>query len=207
MDREPTADTPRTCGRCRDIQDMMKASADARGVDIDEDWVEHEERDHSDPDLSSGPMPRHHRRRPSDNSPPPEVQPSDAQKQQKPSFYAWIGHIWQAIKDAGPSVVSLDTWKSCLWDLFTHAAFFTYVHHDAAGYCTYAFIREGCKIWGIHRIKVQDGNLTRSALYDAMRRILRPHGYLDYMHHTELYNFFLMKGDVLRVCFLNPLQY
>jgi len=177
---------------------MMKASAEARGVDIDEDWVEHNQpEDHSDSDLPSRPLPRHHRCRPSDNSPLPEVQPSDAQKQQKKGFYAWVGHLWQAIKNAGPSVISFDAWKSCLWDLLTHACFLTYVHHDAAGYCTYAFVREGCKIWGIHRVKVQDDHLKRSDIYDTMRRILRPHGHLDYMEHTELYNFFLMKGDVL----------
>jgi len=76
--------TPDTCGRCRDIRDMMKASAEARGVDIDEDWVKHNQpEDHSNSDLPSRPLPRHHRHQPEDNSPLPEVQPSDEKKTAK----------------------------------------------------------------------------------------------------------------------------
>lgn len=110
---------------------------------------------------------------------------------------SWIGHIFQPFSDFGPSVFSWDAWKSCIWDLFTHAGFFTYVHHDAAGFATYAFVRDSCKIWGIHRPKVSPSDDTRHKIFDIMRRILCPHMMLDYIQHTDLYNIFLLKGDVL----------
>jgi Zn-dependent protease with chaperone function len=112
-------------------------------------------------------------------------------------YLLWIGHIFQQFAAFGPSVFSWDAWKSCILDIITHAGFFTYVHHDAAGFATYAFIRKGCKIWGIHRPKVTLAENTRHKIFELMRRILRPHMMLDYIQHTDLYNIFLLKGDVL----------
>jgi len=58
----------------------------------------------------------------------------------------WIGHIFQTFTNFAPFSVAWDTWKASLWDLFTHAGFFTYVHHNSAGFCMYAFVQSGCKI-------------------------------------------------------------
>jgi hypothetical protein len=96
-----------------------------------------------------------------------------------------------------PFSISWDTWKSNIWDLFTHAGLFTYVHHDGAGFCTYAFVHTGCKIWGIHHPRVTDKDNTHARIFHIMREILRPHSRTDYTKYTDLYNFFLMKGDVL----------
>jgi len=110
---------------------------------------------------------------------------------------SWSGHCFHRFNMFGMLVTAWDAWKSCFWDIITHAGFFTYVHHDAGGFATYAYVREGCKIWGILRPKVTKEHSTRDKLYDLMRRITKPQGHLDYMKHTDLFTFFLMKGDVL----------
>lgn len=105
------------------------------------------------------------------------------------------GHIFRGLP-AGPSLFSWDAWKSLIWDLFTLAGFFTYPHHDASGLATYAFIREGCKIWGILRPRVPPG-VSRNGLGDVMRTILRPAPSLAYQDVSDVFNIFLLPGDVL----------
>jgi hypothetical protein len=180
--RKVTGDTETSCGSCKDIEAMNDGLIKKRDKAIiaeleDEDAALHHE--------ESG-----------QSAPYPEVAPAHPSKESS-SILGWIGHIVQSFYRFGFCAVSWDAWKSCIWDLFTHAGFFTYVHHDAGGFATYAFIREGCKIWGIHRPLVNATHNSRSKIYDLMRAIIRPHGILDYITRTELYSFFLMKGDVL----------
>jgi hypothetical protein len=169
---------------------MNAQMEDARMKDKDSDWSFYE---------NVNPSARGKKARPRHELPEQEQDPLDEpvvqQKSNKP--LSWIGHIFQTFSSFGPFSISWDTWKSNIWDLFTHAGFFTYVHHDGAGFCTYAFVRTGCKIWGIHRPRVTDKDNTRARIFHIMREILRPHGRTDYTKYTDLYNFFLMKGDVL----------
>jgi hypothetical protein len=97
----------------------------------------------------------------------------------------------------GPFSILWDTWKSNIWDLFTHAGFSPYIHHDGAGFCTDAFVHTGCKIWGIHHPRVTDKDDTHARIFHIIREILFPHSIIDCAKCTDLYNFFLMKSDVL----------
>jgi len=197
--KQPTMDGKK-CGRCIDMTQMNRQLAKERGKELDHDYTQYIQStdDSSIPSSSSGPplIPRHHKV----ESPPSEPQQpgmEDVRQSWTSGYLSWVGHIFQKFKSGRPFVMSWDMWKSCLWDLFTHAGFLTYPHHDAAGFCTYVFVREGCKMWGIHRLKVSPIHDTRRKVYDLMRNVLRPHGNLGYMFHTDLYTFFLMRGDVL----------
>lgn len=54
-----------------------------------------------------------------------------------------------------------DTWRSTSWDIFTHAGFLTYPHHDGNGLLTYSYVRTGAKLWGyLHLDKVNEDNRT-----------------------------------------------
>jgi hypothetical protein len=168
---------------------MNKEKEEDRAAEKDNDWSYYENTDPSTP--NEGARPRHEI--PQRGDPPKEPMVEDKSKKS----LSWLGHIFQFFTNFGPFSISWDTWKSSIWDLFTHAGFFTYVHHDAAGFCTYAFVRTGCKIWGIHRPKVTFEHTNRNSVFDVMRKILRPHGRIEYKDYTDLYNVFLMKGDVL----------
>jgi hypothetical protein len=52
-------------------------------------------------------------------------------------------------------------------------------------------------IWGILRPKVTARDDTRNSIFNIMRKILRPHGWTLYIEYSDLYNVFLMPGDVL----------
>jgi hypothetical protein len=188
--KKPHKNTKDKCGKCIDIQAMNKNKETERLYEKDQDWSYYE-----NPDLSTrltGAHPRHELPHPQAG---PSQQPLVEDKSQKP--LGWIGHIFQVFTGFGLFSVSWDTWKSSIWDLFTHAGFFTYVHHDGAGFCTYAFVRTGCKIWGIHRPNITANEINRNSIFDVLRKILKPHGRTDYKDYTDLYNVFLMKGDVL----------
>ncbi|KIK80752.1 hypothetical protein PAXRUDRAFT_157858 [Paxillus rubicundulus Ve08.2h10] len=50
-----------------------------------------------------------------------------------------------------------DTWCSSSWDIFTHAGFLTYPHHNASRLATYSYICSGAKIWAyMHLDKVDE---------------------------------------------------
>jgi hypothetical protein len=169
---------------------MQQSIANRRENVVDEDWGEH---------LPPSP-PRHStaiKHLPHHPPSSPTSPHATVGEPQKRPFFDLVGHVCQKFHLSGLFSVSFDTWKSCISDWFTHAGFFTYVQHHGAGYCTYTFVRAGCKIWGIHRMRVPPGHNSRRDIHDIMSRILRPHGILDYIQHTELYTFFLMKGDVL----------
>jgi hypothetical protein len=180
-------DTKDRCGRCSEIESTNEKMRQDRAAEKERDWEHYES---SSPGQNA--RPRH-------EIPEPEEVPREEavvqDKSKKP--LSWVGHIFQKFTNFSAFSVSLDTWRACLWDLFTHAAFFTYVHHDAAGFCTYAFVRCGCKIWGIHRPHITEKENTRMGVFDIMRRILRPHGHTSYIPYSDLYNVFLMPGDVL----------
>jgi hypothetical protein len=104
---------------------MLNDLSEIRGTELDEDYNDE--------------LPRHHREH--DSLPPvPDVTAETLAREQDPNSFSWTGHIWQKFCSVGPYTFSFDAWKSSIWDLFTHAGFFTYVHHDAGGYCTYAFV-------------------------------------------------------------------
>jgi hypothetical protein len=180
-------DSKGECGKCTHIKKMQQQQDTAHGKVLDKDWEANISENPSNSSLS-----RHLQSEPPQSELPPTPEPEE----QKPSL---LKHIFQAYATFGLFTVSWDAWKSSIWDLFTHTGFFTYVHHDGSGYATFAFVREGCKIWGIHRPKITDAHNSRSKVFDVMRSILNPHGILNYMTHTDLYNVFLMKGDVLYV--------
>jgi hypothetical protein len=183
--RSARRDTKTKCGLCHDIEAMTEDKIKRRNKALNAELG-----NVTRPDG----IPLHHKQ----ESTPIfyEVKPDSVSKED-PNRLDWRGHIKQVFTQFGPTVFAWDAWISCLWDLFTHAGFFTYVHHDAGGFATFAFIRHGCKIWGIHRPKITEEDKTRRSIFDIFRRILRPHGVLDYMPLTELYTFYLMVGDVL----------
>lgn len=114
-----------------------------------------------------------------------------------PENFQLQGHLFRGA-GVGPTVFLWDAWKSQIWDLFTHAGFFTYPHHDASGFATYAFIRHGCKIWGILRPRVNpQQHQSRNQLFDILRTMLRPAPSLEYQHVSDIFNVFLLEGDVL----------
>ncbi|KIM72795.1 hypothetical protein PILCRDRAFT_93306 [Piloderma croceum F 1598] len=185
--KAPQKDTRDRCGKCVDVQKMNEWMEQARMKEKDQDWDYYES---AEPKKSA--RPRHKIPEP-EELPPKE--PVIEDKSKKP--ISWLGHIFQPFSKWGPFSISWDTWKASIWDLVTHAGFFTYVHHDGAGFCTYAFVRDGCKIWGIHRPKVTEKDDTRHSIFDIKRKILRPHGWTSYIEYSDLYNVFLMPGDVL----------
>lgn len=123
----------------------------------------------------------------------------DANLSQQDNFHIdpAVGHHYQAFSASGPSTASWDAWKSTTWDLATHAGFFTWPHHDAAGFSSYVFTRVGCKIWGILRPKITESDKYRSHLFDKFRNILRPSPANCYESESDLFNIFLLPGDVL----------
>jgi hypothetical protein len=56
----------------------------------------------------------------------------------------------------GPSYSYFDMWRQQGWELHTHGGFLTYPHHDAAGLCTYMYIRSGAKIWAFIRPQLHE---------------------------------------------------
>ena len=187
MKKRPTVNTSDICGKCVDMRAFIKKTAKKTQRRKDEDW--------GATDGESG-CRNLHRQQPHPKA-SADIQPTIEEVTAEQQKLSWDGHWFQQFGAFGMLVVAWDAWKSCIWDLLTHAGFFTYIHHDAGGFATYAFIREGCKIWGILHPKVTPQDSTRSHLYDLMRKIIRPSGNLQYMEHTELFNFFLMKGDIL----------
>jgi hypothetical protein len=184
--RKAQKDSKKNCGKCKDVLAMIKDQQKVRAKDRDNDWSFYENLG------TKNARPRHQI-----PNPQQDLREEPVLQEKSKTALGWAGHILQKFTTNGPFSISWDTWKSSIWDLFTHAGFFTYVHHDGAGFCTYAFVRTGCKIWGIHRPRVTDKDTTRASIFDNMRKILRPHGQTDYKDHTDLYNVFLMKGDVL----------
>jgi hypothetical protein len=190
--RKATKDTPERCGTCTDILKMRATQDKRRDQELDKDFNHFGDRAATGP-PEADPI-QHHR--PS-QPPPPTLPETSRSGSMAHRLISWVGHTWQEFSQHGPSVFSWDAWKSCLWDLFTHAGFFTYIHHDAAGFCTYVFIREGCKIWGLLRPCVKSTHNNRRSVYDLMRQAIREHGNLSYMEFADLYTFFLVRGDVL----------
>lgn len=107
------------------------------------------------------------------------------------------GHYYQAYSRSGPSTASWDAWKSVNWDLATHAGFFTWPHHDGSGFPTYVHVRVGCKIWGILRPKITESDTHRSHIFDRFRDLLRASPAMNYQSGSDLFNVFLLPGDVL----------
>jgi hypothetical protein len=107
------------------------------------------------------------------------------------------GHIFRSA-GAGPTAFLWDSWKSQCWELFTHAGFHTYPHHDASGFGTYSYVRHGCKIWGIVRPRIDPKmHWARQSVFDIMRTMLRPAPSLDYHEVSDTFSVFLLEGDVL----------
>lgn len=107
------------------------------------------------------------------------------------------GHIFRSV-GTGPTVFLWDGWKSHYWELFTHAGFHTYPHHDASGFGTYSYVRHGCKIWGIVRPRIDPKiHRTRQSVFNIMRTMLRPSPSLHYREVSDIFNLFLLEGDVL----------
>ncbi|KAI0056193.1 hypothetical protein BV25DRAFT_1842471 [Artomyces pyxidatus] len=57
------------------------------------------------------------------------------------------------INKVGPRFASIDAHRFRHWDLMTTSGFYTFPHHDANGLCTWASVRDGCKIWAVARFK------------------------------------------------------
>src|ERR1700683_2187562 len=124
--KKARSDTKDKCGLCLDIAAMASSTKRARNADLDEDFCQVH-----DADPSSSARARY--QKPDKTPVSYEVrQPKDNTRR-----FGWFGHLMQTFNKFGPSVFSWDTWKSCIWDLFTHAGFLTYVHRDAGGYATY----------------------------------------------------------------------
>lgn len=104
----------------------------------------------------------------------------------------------QEFADAGVDTFSMDAYKSLHWDLFTHAGFHTWPHHDASGMATWVYIRHGCKIWCplVPRL-ARDRTLNIEDLFNCMHHILRPPPHLEYQEHADAFYMFLLPHDVL----------
>ena len=111
--------------------------------------------------------------------------------------YDSLQHLFQEYNLSGPQVTVLDTWKAQHWDLFTHPGFLTYPHHDGAGNATFTFMRYGCKIWGAIRPRIPSGDTSRRTVFNVLRQILRPTGNPEYMESSDIFNIFLLPGDLL----------
>jgi len=172
---------------------MQQDMAQDRQKEKDEDWVHFES---SEPTSA---RPRYEIPQRAELPPVEATVQEKGKKAQETGKKAlsWSGHYFQKFSNFSIFSISWDNWRYSIWDLFTHGGFLTYVHHDGAGLCTYVFIRSGCKIWGVHRPKVTEKDNTRHSIFSIMRKILRPHGWTSYMEHSDLYNVFLMPGDVL----------
>lgn len=183
---------------CGDIQAMLKQRDQERDKIMDKDWAQlrasnikeakRTEQEQRQADVANS-------RYITEPDPPqyPETDTNNAKEEdQDPKAK---GHIYQ--KFDGLFTYAWDAVKSTEWDLFTHGGFLTYVHHDASGFCTYVFVRCGCKIWVVLRPKITKDISDRTSFLGLLRRILRPYGKLDYKQHTDLYTVFLMEGDLL----------
>jgi hypothetical protein len=45
-------------------------------------------------------------------------------------------------------------WQQQNWELHTHGSFLSYPHHDAAGLCTYVYVKLGAKLWALFCPKI-----------------------------------------------------
>lgn len=107
-------------------------------------------------------------------------------------------HLFQDFSDAGVFTATWDAWKSYVWDLFTHAGFYTGPHHDGSGMGTWIWIRTGCKIWSPLRPKLPDvANICRNDLYNVMRECLLAPPSTSYQEHADTFSIFVLEGDVL----------
>jgi hypothetical protein len=69
-------------------------------------------------------------------------------------------------KFIGPQVMLYDNWRTAGWDLLTHGGFATYPHHDAAGFCTFLYVRNGAKLWVFLSLKCENTTGIRAKLFD-----------------------------------------
>jgi hypothetical protein len=121
--------------------------------------------------------------------------PQSVKAEETDEFITSDGHLGQGFW--GMFTAAWDAWRSIIWDLFTHAGFHTYPHHDAAGFATYTYIRHGCKIWGILRPRFSKAPETRTELYDIQRSMLQPAPSSEYTRVSDIFYMFLLEGDVL----------
>lgn len=99
---------------------------------------------------------------------------------------------------AGPYTYSFDALTNSRWDLFTHAAFHTWPHHDGSGMSTWVRICEGCKIWApVIPNLPENGIFTKHDLFDATRKILQPAPHVGFQDHSKSLCMFLLPDDVL----------
>lgn len=183
------------CIECLAISEMTAQIDAHREEKIDEDWRHAEQTAaQSSKSHSKAPPPQARHRMPDAQLPfDPRRSRADTAEYIDPSRR----HLFQRFTEWGPSSATWDILKSMIWDLFTHAGFVTYAHHDANGFGTYMFIRDGCKIWAILRPKVPSTHTTISQLLDILRKIVRPAPAMDYTELVDTFTIFLLPGDVL----------
>lgn len=106
-------------------------------------------------------------------------------------------HIYQGPLD-GPYTYSFDALTSSRWDLFTHAAFHTWPHHDGSGMSTWLTVRSGCKVWAPLIPNLPDkAFLSQHDLFESMHDVLKPPPSTDFMRHSQSLCMFLLPHDVL----------
>jgi hypothetical protein len=75
-------------------------------------------------------------------------------------------------KFIGPMTVWYDLLRAAGWDIFTHGGFVTYAHHDAAGFCTFVFVRSGAKLWTILSLKGCNSTEIRAKMFERFDEII-----------------------------------
>lgn len=188
-------DEDEDCIECFVIQQMTADIEAHREQQIDEDWSHAEQTSTQSSKMrSKAPLgqARHHMtetRLPFDPRAPRPDTPEYIDPHRK--------HLFQEFPEYGPSSATWDILKSMIWDLFTHAGFVTYSHHDANGFGTFMYIRHGCKIWANLRPRVPTTHTKIGQLLDILRTILRPAPAMQYTDKTDMFTMFLLPGDVL----------
>jgi len=98
---------------------------------------------------------------------------------------------------SGIQTMSWDLCRSPSWDIFTGSGFFTYNHHDGAGFASWMASRYGVKIWGIVRPKIRSDETDRAGVINAQLRTLSTPPDWSCHEEADYFNIFLMQGDVL----------
>ncbi|KAF7967906.1 hypothetical protein HWV62_32547 [Athelia sp. TMB] len=108
-------------------------------------------------------------------------------------------HIFQDdFPRRGISHFGWDGFTATRWDLFTHAGFHTWPHHDASGMSTWVVMRTGCKIWCplIPDLPSKDG-LTQNDIFESMRSCLQPIPSTRYQHASKSLVIFALPRDIM----------
>jgi len=94
---------------------------------------------------------------------------------------------------AQPTYCHFDMWRQQNWELHTHGGFLTYPHHDAAGLCTYVYIKSGAKLWAVMRPDLT-GLQRREDLFKMYDRLGL---FTEYCSLKRVTTILLERGDLL----------